>query len=164
MFCNQKTWLEARETCCSIGLTLLSLDSDQKNKCFKRITTRKLLCFVKRILIYYFPCLEFSAFTDDEYWTSGSDSDCPSNYFWCSKEAQFVKSQVFWKAKHPDPAIGNCVHVQVAINDTKQNLEMGTSSCADEKYFVCEVRQVGTTGRGLALECMALWDITEGIT
>jgi len=28
--------------------------------------------------------------------------------------------------------------------------------------YVCEVRKKGTVGRALAVECMSLWDITEG--
>jgi len=105
----------------------------------------------------------FTAFTDDEYWTSGSESDCPLKYFWCSKDAEFVKSQVSWKSNHPDPNFGSCVHAQIIKNDPKPIIEMGTSACNEKKRFVCEIRQTGTTTKGLTLECMALWDVTAGI-
>jgi len=68
---------------------------------------------------------------------------------------------VDWKPGHPDAAAGDCVYVQVK-NGTTNSTVFGTSNCGDKKNYVCEVRQKGTEGRALAMECMSLWDITEG--
>jgi len=99
---------------------------------------------------------------DDEYWTSGTDLDCPDKYFWCSKESEFSAFQTTWKSGHPDASAGDCVHVQVA-NGTDGMSPFGSSNCSEKKQYFCEVRQRGTPGRALAVECMALWDVSEGI-
>jgi hypothetical protein len=96
-----------------------------------------------------------------DYWTSGTDSECPEKFTWCSKEAQFASSQVTWKTGHPSTA-GDCVYVQIK-NGTQNGTVFGTSDCNERKKFVCEVRHKGAEGRALAVECMALWDITEGL-
>jgi hypothetical protein len=53
------------------------------------------------------------------------------------------------------------VHVQIK-NGTQNGTVLGTSDCNERKKFVCEMRQKGAEGRALAVECMALWDVTEG--
>jgi len=98
---------------------------------------------------------------DGDYWTSGTDEECPDKYFWCSKESDFIKNQVSWKPGHPDSTIGDCVYVQVR-NGTKNGTVFGTGGCGEKKNYVCEMRQKGTEGRALAVECMSLWDVTEG--
>jgi hypothetical protein len=98
--------------------------------------------------------------SDGDYWTSGTDVDCPDKFTWCSKEAQFASSQVQWKSGHP--STGDCVHVQIR-NGSQNGTVFGTSDCGEKFNFVCEMRQKGTEGRALAVECMALWDVTEGI-
>jgi hypothetical protein len=98
---------------------------------------------------------------DGDYWTSGTDAECPNTYFWCSKESLFVKSQIPWKAGHPSASAGDCVHVQIK-NGSQNGTVFGTSACSEKKRYVCEVRQSGTQGRALAVECMSLYDVTEG--
>jgi len=98
---------------------------------------------------------------DGDYWTSGTDFECPNTFFWCSKEAEFVPSEIAWKPGHPDAAAGDCVHVQVR-NLTKNMSLLATSSCSELKNYICEVRQKGTKGKAMSAECMALWDVTEG--
>jgi len=97
---------------------------------------------------------------DGDYWTSGTDFECPNTYFWCSKETEIVMSEISWKPGHPDAAAGDCIHVQIK-NGSKSGV-FGTSDCSSKKNYVCEVRQKGTKGRSLAVECMALWDVSEG--
>jgi hypothetical protein len=100
--------------------------------------------------------------TDGDYWTSGTDAECPDQFNWCSKEAPFVKSQIPWKPGHPSASEGDCVYVQIK-NGSQNGTVFGTSACGEKKRFVCEMRQKGTEGRALAVECMSLWDVTEGI-
>jgi len=90
------------------------------------------------------------------------DVDCPDKYYWCSKENNFAQSQVAWKPGHP--AAGDCVYVQIKNgSQNAQNMTVfGTSACTEKKSYVCEVQTKGTVGRVLAVECMALYDVTEG--
>jgi len=98
---------------------------------------------------------------DGEYWTSGTDANCSNKFYWCSKDAEFAGTQITWQAGHPDEAAGDCVHIQT-ITGTVDASPFGTSNCSQKKEYFCEVRQKGTTGRALAVECMSLWDVTEG--
>jgi hypothetical protein len=96
-----------------------------------------------------------------DYWTSGSDISCPNKFFWCSRESEFIKSQVIWKAGHPDTSKGDCVHAEVGKGAANETL-LATSNCSTQLNYVCETRKKGTDFEGLTIECMALWDVTEG--
>jgi len=100
---------------------------------------------------------------DGDFWTSGTDFECPNTYFWCSKETEIVPSEISWKPGHPDASTGDCVHVQIK-NGTKDVAPLGISDCSEKKNYICEVRKKGTKGRSLSLECMELWDVSEGTT
>jgi hypothetical protein len=93
------------------------------------------------------------------YWTSGSDLDCPKRFFWCSKESEFINAQVSWKSGHPDSNSGACVHAEVGKNITF----LATSDCSARLNFVCETRKKGTDFEGLTFECMDLYDVSDGV-
>jgi hypothetical protein len=103
-----------------------------------------------------------NAIKNGDYWTSGTDAEHPDKYYWCSKESAFVSSQIAWKTGHPNATEGDCVYVGIK-NGSRNGTVLGTSKCSDRKFYVCEARQMGTEGRSLAVECMSLWDVTEGI-
>jgi hypothetical protein len=155
------TFNEAWESCNSIGLSLLALDSFQKNRCFTNMTN-SMVSVTYRKCMYNIHSIE-NAFriSDGDYWTSGTDAECPDNYFWCSKDSKFTASQIAWQTGHPSASEGDCVHVQVK-NGSQNGTVLGTSNCNEKKLYVCEIRQKGTEGRALAVECMSLWDVTEG--
>jgi hypothetical protein len=98
----------------------------------------------------------------DNYWTSGSDFNCSNNFYWCSKEAEFIKTQVSWKAGHPDESVGDCVHAEVRKDASNETL-LATSNCSTKLNYICETRHKGTEFQGLTIECMALWDVSEGL-
>jgi hypothetical protein len=100
--------------------------------------------------------------SSDDYWTSGSDLNCSNKFFWCSKEAEFIKTQVSWKAGHPDANAGDCVHAEVRKSVTNETL-LAASNCSRKLYYVCETRHKGTEFKGLTIECMSLWDVSEGL-
>jgi hypothetical protein len=97
--------------------------------------------------------------SEGDYWTSGTDADCPDRFMWCSKDSHFASSQVQWKAGHP--ATGDCVHVQIR-NGSHNATVLGTSDCGEKLNFVCEMRKRGTEADSLMSECMALWDVSDG--
>ncbi|XP_059482888.1 uncharacterized protein LOC132201040 [Neocloeon triangulifer] len=144
LFSNvKKKFSEAWKACNAIGLTLLSLDSVEKNKCFTKMTNR----YSQKV-------------NDSDYWTSGTNSNCTEKFNWCSKDANFVDNQVLWKSGEPNLANGECVYVTIK-NGTLERSPLGVAACNSQKYYVCEVRQRGTAQRGLEIECMALWDVSE---
>lgn len=49
-----------------------------------------------------------------------------------------------------------------SVDKTANYSKLVTGDCNQEKYFVCEVRKVGTVGKSTAVECMELWDISKG--
>jgi Lectin C-type domain len=96
----------------------------------------------------------------NQIWTSGTDLDCPGNFFWCTREKSFAEKEVFWAAGQPDSSAGDCVHI---IMDKKANHSLlFTADCNNQKHFVCEVRKAGRVSRTLVEECMELWDISGG--
>jgi hypothetical protein len=92
------------------------------------------------------------------YWTSGSDLDCPNKFFWCSKESEFAEGQVPWQSGHPDSNAGDCVHAEIG-----KDVLFATNNCSTELNFVCETRKKGTDFQGLTFECMDFWDVSEGL-
>jgi hypothetical protein len=86
---------------------------------------------------------------------------CPDRFFWCSKEEEFIKSQVSWKAGHPDATAGDCVYAAINQNGVNETL-LATSDCSKKLKYVCETRKKGTKFQGLTFECMDLWDVSEG--
>jgi hypothetical protein len=102
------------------------------------------------------------AISNGDYWTSGSDLNCENKFFWCSKESEFVKSQVLWKAGHPDANAGDCVYVEVR-KGAENGTVLATNDCSQKLHYVCETRKRASKFDGLTFECMDLWDVSEGL-
>jgi len=75
-----------------------------------------------------------------------------------------LPGEVSWRAGHPDAALGACVHAQLRNESAENSTLLGSSACSVAKRFVCEVRKKGTAGQGIEAECMALYDVTEGMS
>jgi hypothetical protein len=102
---------------------------------------------------------------EGEFWTSALDAGCGKNgRGWCSRDAATVlPAQVTWRDGHPNAALGACVNLNLRnVSGDNVTTQIASSNCSEARRFVCEVRQKGTVGRSLAVECMALWEITEG--
>jgi hypothetical protein len=146
-------------------MNLLSLESLQKNICFTRYSysleiqniknVRKLDKFVEYMAVV----------GEGEFWTSAMDAGCGKNgRGWCSRDAATVlPAQVTWRDGHPNAALGECVNLNLRnVSGDNVTTQIASANCSEVKRYVCEVRQKGTVGRSLAVECMALWEITEG--
>jgi hypothetical protein len=101
------------------------------------------------------------AVQDGEYWTSGTDLDCPGKYFWCSSGMSFNNLNIPWIDGHPDSSAGDCVYVNIK-NSSSNRTAVGTGDCSLAKHFVCETRYKGTELQGMTTECMELWDVKQG--
>ncbi|XP_065346596.1 uncharacterized protein LOC135943858 [Cloeon dipterum] len=130
-------WTFARKSCCDIGLTLASMESVGKSSCFSRIVSK------------------FAPATFGDYWLSGTDLGCDSNFHWCTLSRDFVNPEVKWKEGHPKPNL-DCVYLEVRNG----SVLLATDNCAQNKSILCEVRKKGTFGRAMQTECAEIWDIT----
>ncbi|XP_065347599.1 uncharacterized protein LOC135944512 isoform X2 [Cloeon dipterum] len=130
-------WIAARGHCCDIGLTLASMESVGKSSCFSRIVSK------------------FAPATFGDYWLSGTDLGCDSNFRWCTLGRDLVNPEVKWKVGHPKPGL-DCVYLEVRNGSEL----LATDDCAQKKSFLCEVRKKATFQRAMQSECADIWDIT----
>jgi hypothetical protein len=105
--------------------------------------------------------IEFIDISDGLYWTSGTDMGDPNTFTWCSTKTLFRKSQISWRAGHPDNIAGDCVNLEIK-KDTFNETYFGTSNCDMELPYICESYQKGPDNMGVVTECKALWEISDG--
>ncbi|XP_065346169.1 uncharacterized protein LOC135943525 [Cloeon dipterum] len=135
---RNSNWTVARNSCCEIGLTLASMESAGKSSCFSRIVTSK-----------------FAPAIYGDYWLSGTDLGCDSNFRWCTLSRDFVHPELTWKEGHPKPGL-DCVYLEVRSG----SMLLATDDCGENKNFLCEVRKKATFKRAMQTECAETWDIT----
>ncbi|KAF4527718.1 hypothetical protein B566_EDAN015464, partial [Ephemera danica] len=114
-----KTREEAERTCCSLNMTLVSMEDATKSDC----------------LANYYKMLAFSPTT---FWTSGSDEGCPGQWTWCNTGSPFA-SGVQWapgQPKSPDTGKGNCIESAMAVDPPATQLAV--KACADTNKFICQ--------------------------
>jgi hypothetical protein len=76
---------------------------------------------------------ENRAVHDLDYWTSGSQKDCPGRLSWCSLERPMRSRNLSW-SNNPD---GDCVTVQYRANGSSLFTK---TNCDKELPFICEVK------------------------
>ncbi|XP_065346603.1 uncharacterized protein LOC135943866 [Cloeon dipterum] len=96
--------------------------------------------------------------TFGDFWLSGTDLGCDSNFRWCTLSRDFVHPELTWKEGHPKPDL-DCVYLEVR----NESVLLATDDCAHNKSFLCEVRKKATFGRAMQTECAETWDITVGV-
>ncbi|CAB3370367.1 Hypothetical predicted protein [Cloeon dipterum] len=136
---TKSTWKNARDQCCEIGLNLTSIESTGKLNCISKLMTK------------------YSWLTIGDYWLSGTDLGCPSNFRWCSLDRDFINPELIWKAGHPIKGL-NCVYLE-ARNESSL---LATADCAEEKNFLCDVRRSAASAQlGTQNECAEIWNVTS---
>ncbi|CAB3386063.1 Hypothetical predicted protein [Cloeon dipterum] len=130
---NASNWATAWNQCCRVGMTLASMESAGKTSCYAKIVST----------------------LDGDFWVSGTDLGCVSNFRWCSRNQDFVDSELKWKAGHPKAGL-NCVYLEVR----NKSVLLATASCAEKKDFLCEVRKKNSYQKAMQAECAETWDIT----
>ncbi|KAF4527721.1 hypothetical protein B566_EDAN015467 [Ephemera danica] len=114
-----KTREEAERTCCSLNMTLVSMEDATKSDC----------------LANYYKML---AFTPTTFWTSGSDEGCPGQWTWCNTGSPFAAG-VQWAPGQPKSlgtGKGNCIETAMAVNPPATQLAV--KACADTNKFICQ--------------------------
>ncbi|XP_065346602.1 uncharacterized protein LOC135943864 [Cloeon dipterum] len=99
--------------------------------------------------------MEFAPATFGDFWLSGTDLGCDSNFRWCTLSRDFVDPEVKWKEGHPKPGL-DCVYLELRNGSAL----LATDNCAQNKSFLCEVRKKATFQRAMQTECAETWDIT----
>ncbi|XP_065345884.1 uncharacterized protein LOC135943331 [Cloeon dipterum] len=136
---TKSTWKNARDQCCEIGLNLTSVESTGKLNCISKLITK------------------YSWLTIGDYWLSGTDLGCPSNFRWCSLDRDFVNPELIWKEGHPIKGL-NCVYLE-ARNESSL---LATADCAEEKNFLCDIRRSAASAQlGTQNECAEIWNVTS---
>ncbi|CAB3370452.1 Hypothetical predicted protein [Cloeon dipterum] len=130
-------WKTARQQCCEIGTTLASMESTGKSECFSKIAAK------------------FAPNTFGDFWLSGTDLGCPSNFRWCSRNLDFVEPEIKWKDGHPKPDL-DCVYLEVRNGSQL----LATANCTEKKNFLCEIRKKATSQKAMQTECAEIWDIS----
>ncbi|XP_065346446.1 uncharacterized protein LOC135943712 [Cloeon dipterum] len=129
-------WTEARSTCCSIGLTVATLETSGKSQCLSKVVAK-------------------NEDAVGDWWLSGTDLNCESNFHWCSNDRGFVSSEIAWKSGHPKAGF-DCVYLEARNG----SMLLATDNCDEKKKFLCEVRKKGTSGIAMQRECAETWDIS----
>ncbi|XP_065348102.1 uncharacterized protein LOC135944810 [Cloeon dipterum] len=140
LFGNQsKTWNDAKETCCAIGMKLLSLDADYKYSTLSQVIAGK-----------------DNATLSAKYWTSGTDNGCPGAFGWCA-ENKLVRNALWAPG---EPRAGNyCVVADVRTTNTT----LMTADCTQSLRFICETRDTSnatSAGETIKDECAANFNVS----
>ncbi|XP_065346444.1 uncharacterized protein LOC135943710 [Cloeon dipterum] len=137
-----KTWEDARRTCCSIGMKLLSLDVAYKYSVLSQIAG------------------EDSATLNANFWTSGTENGCPGAFGWCA-ENKLVRNAM-WARNEPRNG-SHCIAATVSSTNTT----LMTADCRLALRFICEASTRDTsnsTSKGEAMkdECATNYNVSIG--
>ncbi|XP_065345303.1 uncharacterized protein LOC135942891 [Cloeon dipterum] len=133
-----KTWDDARRTCCSIGMKLLSLDVAYKYSVLSQIAG------------------EDSATLNANFWTSGTENGCPGAFGWCA-ENKLVRNAM-WARNEPRNG-SHCIAATVSSTNTT----LMTADCRLALRFICETRDTSnSTSKGEAMkdECATNFNVS----
>jgi hypothetical protein len=107
-----------------------------------------------------------------DFWTSGTQKDCPGKLAWCSLDRPVRSRNLSWASTSD----GDCVSVKYGPNATSTFTK---TACDKQLLYICEVyflvftrcsllikniqvHNKGTFAQALQAECMAVWDISIG--
>jgi hypothetical protein len=84
---------------------------------------------------YYFPPIktEYRAVHNQDYWTSGTQKDCPGKMSWCSLDRPVRSRNLSWSASSD----GDCIAVKYGPNATSTFTK---TACEKQLPFICEVK------------------------
>ncbi|CAB3386809.1 Hypothetical predicted protein [Cloeon dipterum] len=133
-----KTWDDARRTCCSIGMKLLSLDVAYKYSVLSQISG------------------DDSPTLNAKFWTSGTENGCPGAFGWCA-ENKLVRNAM-WARNEPRNG-SHCLAAAVSSTNTT----LMTADCGLALRFICETRDTSnSTSKGEAMkdECATNFNVS----
>ncbi|XP_065353336.1 uncharacterized protein LOC135948152 [Cloeon dipterum] len=100
---------------------------------------------------------KFASLTVGDYWLSGTNLGCTSNFRWCTLDRDFVNPELRWKEGHPVKGL-NCVYLE-ARNASSL---LATADCAAEKNFLCDIgKSAASSQLQIQSECAEIWNISS---
>lgn len=114
------TWQKNWETCCSLGMAPLTMDSASEQQCLSKLT-------------------KSSNWTGNQnYWTGGTQQGCRGSWAWCGIKAGGISDDVKWESRQPDNLGGrqDCVHLK---NVKASGLMLTDRNCTDKYILACKV-------------------------
>jgi hypothetical protein len=116
------TWKQNWETCCSLGMTPLTLESTTEQECLSNLT-------------------KSSNWTGNyNYWSGGTQQSCRNSWSWCGNAAgpRAIMDEIKWEKGQPDNMGGrqDCGHLK---NINGSGLFMTDRNCTDKYILACKV-------------------------
>jgi len=122
-FPGEENW----QTCCSLGMEPLLINSVQELKCLSNLTQNG------------------TWKGNSNYWTAGTQKDCRGSWSWCGKEGTIMlKDNITWDKDQPDNKGGreDCIHLKLKKNNTTgsaQEFVLTDRNCKDKYVLACKV-------------------------
>ncbi|XP_059484838.1 uncharacterized protein LOC132202112 isoform X3 [Neocloeon triangulifer] len=139
----QKSWADARNYCCSIGMDLASVHLIEKRECIANIFNKLPL-----------------RLNATSYWSSGRATKIPGKHFWCSTESYFYQRETVWAENYPK---NEHTCVVISFNKTSNNTDLKTAFCEEEKHFLCAAftfhQPKGNKAQRMFWDCKRTYDI-----
>jgi Lectin C-type domain len=119
---RQVTWQKNLATCCSLGMTPLTLDSVSEQECLSNMMSTN--------------------WTGNyNYWTGGTQQECRGSWGWCGPGSvpRGVADDLKWEPGQPDNLGGrqDCVHIK---NFNTSGLLLTDRNCTDKYIVACKVK------------------------
>jgi hypothetical protein len=116
------TFKQNLETCCSLGMKPLTMDSAYEQQCLSNLT-------------------KSSNWTGNHnYWSGGTQQGCRNSWGWCGNTAGPVgiSDDIKWETGQPDNLGGrqDCIHLK---NIPGTGLQMTDRNCTDKYVLACKV-------------------------
>ncbi|XP_059469524.1 uncharacterized protein LOC132193130 [Neocloeon triangulifer] len=120
---TQETYADAASTCCDMGMSLLSVESNAEHQCLVNTNTFN------------------TRYVNKIFWTSGSQRGCPFNFQWCTAPVKmsFTSTSIAWLPGQPNNLNGvqDCVQLTLnAVNISSNGYN--DEPCAYANYYICE--------------------------
>ncbi|XP_059476553.1 uncharacterized protein LOC132197337 [Neocloeon triangulifer] len=136
-----KTFEDAIQACCELGMNLLSLEYDYKYK--------SLIASAK------------ATGTNDNFWTSGSDMGCEGTYGYCTAK-RLLRKEAVWMPGQPDNSGKNQNALAAYVNAT--HVLLSDYDETTELRYICEARDssnASTGGTAIRSECAMAYNVSQ---
>jgi hypothetical protein len=121
------TWEQNWQTCCSLGMEPLIIESTKELKCMSNLTT-------------------IGTWGGNfNYWTAGTQRDCRGSWSWCGSDGEKVfNDDLTWDKNQPDNKGGkeDCIHLKLKKDSygKPQEFVITDRNCSDKYILACKVR------------------------
>ncbi|XP_059473650.1 mucin-2-like isoform X2 [Neocloeon triangulifer] len=133
---SAKSWPEAASACCSLGMSLLSLETADEYLSIADIVDSS----------------DNGSF-NGEYFTSGSDNKLENSFVWCTSNNTTIASPP-WAAGEPSDKTEteNCI---VVYTEFGKNPQLGDKSCPTATKYICEMPVIPRVSTCVQQTCKA---------